>query len=616
MISGLLLASRLPFCLFGVILFFVTHRYLVDFGLTNILSGVSLFLLFWGTLISFLAGKQAQGKQQGPYAEIFFIKASWHLLVFFGACLFLLYSALMGDQTTPETFLEKAALSAWLLCFILGLFIGLGVEYASSHAGKNQEAESAGVKRVAFLWAKMGTILAIITCINFAGVKLDKLWDLSYLKTAKPGESTLKMVTSLTEEVEVGIFYSRTNEVWPFINRYFVELAEVNENLIIRHLDKELHPLEAEDFKVSRNGHVVLKKGDKKEKIDVGTNIKRARTKIKKMDQLFQKAFLKLTEKKKVAYFTSGHGEMTWNKTSRQPKRSIRAVELLLKSQNFTLKYFGSKDGSFERVPDDASLVVIAGPSQNFLKEEITVLETYITSGGRLLILQDLSFEGEEDLVGVIKTEDNPLASMIAKFGIAYIKEYIADDRKFVTDSRTAIDKWFLYTNIFDSHESVANLSKYDDKAQVLFMQSGHFQITKNQQWKTSEVVRSLASSFADTNKSKSFDKTEKRKSYVLGVAAEKAGTAKNQPASKLVLFADATVMSDYVMRNPGNQLLLVDAVRWLTDTSNQSGTINSEEDVKIRHSREEDLFVFHGSIWGAPFLILLIGFLVNRKRK
>ena len=58
------------------------------------------------------------------------------------------------------------------------------------------------------------------------------------------------------------------------------------------------------------------------------------------------------------------------------------------------------------------------------------------------------------------------------------------------------------------------------------------------------------------------------------------------------------------------------DAFRWLTDRMNTSGALESEEDVRIQHSKSRELVVFHSSIYLAPALILMLGFFVNRRKK
>src|SRR5690606_3240126 len=125
-------------------------------------------------------------------------------------------------------------------------------------------------------------------------------------------------------------------------------------------------------------------------------------------------------------------------------------------------------------------------------------------------------------------------------------------------------DHWFLFSNVFTSHASVASLARHDERVAILAYQTGHFEVTPNAgAWRAAETVRSLSDTFADLNRNFVFDaKEEKRQAYVMGAAAER--TAGEGRRSRVLVFGDATVASDAVLRNPGNLLYLADGMKWL----------------------------------------------------
>jgi hypothetical protein len=82
-------------------------------------------------------------------------------------------------------------------------------------------------------------------------------------------------------------------------------------------------------------------------------------------------------------------------------------------------------------------------------------------------------------------------------------------------------------------------------------------------------------------------------------------------------VLADADAFSDFVMGEVmGNQILFVDAVRWLVGEESFSGPPNTEEDVRIQHTKQEDLVWFYASIFGAPGLVLAAGVFVSRRSR
>ena len=83
---------------------------------------------------------------------------------------------------------------------------------------------------------------------------------------------------------------------------------------------------------------------------------------------------------------------------------------------------------------------------------------------------------------------------------------------------------------------------------------------------------------------------------------------------SRLMVFSDATMVSDPILLNPGNQLAVVDSVSGWLDRL-KLWVKSSEEDIKIQHSKSRDLLVFHGSIYLVPLIVLLFGFMANRRK-
>jgi hypothetical protein len=73
--------------------------------------------------------------------------------------------------------------------------------------------------------------------------------------------------------------------------------------------------------------------------------------------------------------------------------------------------------------------------------------------------------------------------------------------------------------------------------------------------------------------------------------------------------------LSDLVLSNwVPNQMLFVDVMRWLVGEESYSGQINSEEDVRIEHTKQQDLAWFYSTIFGVPAAVLGIGLFARRR--
>jgi hypothetical protein len=152
-------------------------------------------------------------------------------------------------------------------------------------------------------------------------------------------------------------------------------------------------------------------------------------------------------------------------------------------------------------------------------------------------------------------------------------------------------------------------------------------------------AVRAPSSTFEDHNKNYRYDDgSEKRDSYGIAAAVtlpvegsakppepKKDDKGKDKdiptvaPPSEMRAFvlADADAITDLAMSNfMTNQLLVVDATRWLGGEESFAGEVNTEEDVKIEHTQKKDLVWFYSTIFGAPALVLGLGLSYSRKSR
>jgi LPXTG-motif cell wall-anchored protein len=87
-------------------------------------------------------------------------------------------------------------------------------------------------------------------------------------------------------------------------------------------------------------------------------------------------------------------------------------------------------------------------------------------------------------------------------------------------------------------------------------------------------------------------------------------------PELRLIAVGDSDMISDKVLRNPGNAYFLVDAVKWLGGEEEYMGKTSSEEDVRIMHTRKEDQLWFYLTIFGVPALVLGGGIFYTYRRR
>ena len=65
-----------------------------------------------------------------------------------------------------------------------------------------------------------------------------------------------------------------------------------------------------------------------------------------------------------------------------------------------------------------------------------------------------------------------------------------------------------------------------------------------------------------------------------------------------------------------GNQIMFVDAMRWLVGEQSMQGLPNTEEDVRIEHTKQGDLGWFYAIIFGVPGLVVGAGVFMTRRSR
>ena len=102
-------------------------------------------------------------------------------------------------------------------------------------------------------------------------------------------------------------------------------------------------------------------------------------------EEAFTNALIRLTRKtRKVLYFITGHGEPSPTDTG-DNGYSLAADQL--HQQHYVVQQLSLVEE--QRVPDDAAVVMIAGPQRDLSDLEHQVLQAFLNHGGRLLLMLD-----------------------------------------------------------------------------------------------------------------------------------------------------------------------------------------------------------------------------------
>ncbi|HEX4421300.1 MAG TPA: Gldg family protein [Kofleriaceae bacterium] len=452
--------------------------------------------------------------------------------------------------------------------------------------------------------------------------------DVSYFKTSSPGEASRNIVSSASDPIKVLLFFPDTNEVKNQVKSYFDALAGATGKVAVELHDRLVDAELAGKYKVTKDGTVVLVRGtgdkEKSQTIDIDPDIAKARSstsKLRNLDREVNTTLLKLMRDKRKAYLLVGHGELNDRDSMPAelkgtiPDRQVTLFKRRLTDLNFEVKNLGALDLAKE-VPDDATMVVVFGPTVPLSEGEWDTLSRYLDRGGRLMLILDPLGAGS-------------LGPLEAKLGVKMVPGHLSDDRVFLSSGRGAgkvADYRRTVTNQFSPHPSTTSLSRISADQGIQLIDSGALEelpaAAKPDAPKKTVTIRSLDTSYMDQNDNFKLDDNEKRQRWPLAEAIE--GKPGSKDGYRVLVFADANLFVDLFGRNPlgqpvialGSHTLLDDSVKWLAGDEALVGDVVSEDDKPIQHTKNEDVVWFTLMIIGAPIIVLTLGLVGTTRRR
>ena len=595
-----------------------------------VLTGLGFMLVLGTTFLRMLATFKSTGKRRQVERTLLFchLGVMVALLGYFATTGFGLELLGLDDLAAKsKSRFTTATTVLWAIVMLVSLVpmlmaeISLGisqrnrVELASGDDATAATVDSfrVGAMTTSGLTIALAAALLMVTCDVAKQRNIRR--DVSYFKTSSPGTATVNMVKSISEPLKVLLFFPEVNEVKQEVRDYFETLGSATGNVEIEEHDKVISSRLAEQYKVQKEGTIVLVRGEKHELILVSDDMKKARrNELRTFDSKVQQAAMKVIRSKRIAYLTVGHGEVNDPASisplhAKDPNASATLVKKILGVLNYQVKDLGAGGGLATTIPDDATIVLMLAPRTPLLDEELGAIDRYLAGGGSALLVLDPQRKAT-------------LGMLEGRLGVHFDATRLADDKRPRRQRGTIADNIVLEAREFSSHASVTSLSRHGNRDGLPMVLAGSlvdaaFTDAGASKPKRTYVIQSSKSTFADVNENFMFDKdSEKRAQFNLAAAIEDpSAKPADAPADakdagmRVMVFADAEVFLDLIQgRVPLAQFMFADAIKWLGGEENFAGTTISEKDKRIEHTRNEDAVWFYGSIVGAPLLVLGFG--------
>lgn len=415
--------------------------------------------------------------------------------------------------------------------------------------------------------------------------------DWTYGSRNSLSDSSIQLLKSMPDPVSVNIYLpdqaSARQAVDELFKRYQRHKPDFNYRLLNPDLDIEL----AKADNISRYGQVVIKYKNKIEKLD-SVN-----------ESLLGNALSRLSrEQLPHAVFIQGHGER--NLLS-QDNTGFSKLATALGEKGFKVSPHNLLSGP---LPEDTSIVVLAGPVRAYLAGETERLQQYIKAGGNLLWLRDPDNNSELEALS---------SDLHLSYGSGILVDADPELRATLRIEHPATIAVLQY-----NLHPITKQIPYN----TLFMlaSSVDFVPTDKSDWQGTTLFSSRESTWTETGTLLSKEiKFEKNKGDRLGPlpmaqALQRTNVFQaNNKTQRVVVVADSDFLANNYLGAAANLMLGENIFNWLSrDEQLLSFEIKSAPDLNLQLSDSQVSFIGLTFLVLMPAGLLLVGFIIWRKRR
>jgi len=422
-------------------------------------------------------------------------------------------------------------------------------------------------------------ILAVVAFLVFQN---NQRWDLTEDQQNTLALETLDTLKSLAEPVQARAFYTarvNSEQARTLLDQYkFNSEGKFDYQFI----DPEQDPIAAQQANITRDATVVLVMGERQEPVSLVS------------ERELTGALVRLISDEQVGvYFLTGHGEKDPDGSG---DNSYSQLKTTLEDKNYrvgTLNLLATN-----AIPEDARVIVIAGPNKPLTQGEVDQLKGFLSRGGSLVIM-------EEPLpVTEFGEAPDPLATWLEEsLGIRLGEDVVVD----LTSQQPFVAWAFQYGN-HPITEKMLGMGTYfptTRSAQGLGAPDGYTQtvlvLTADQAW----AETSLEMLQLQNQEIKPDEGVDLIGQVPLAVASQNA-----TGAERVVVFGDSEFATNANFTSFGNGDLIVNSIDWAAEQE-QLISLTPKDPVQrvlLAPQRYTMGLVLFSSVFLLPLLLLVAG--------
>jgi ABC-type uncharacterized transport system involved in gliding motility auxiliary subunit len=379
--------------------------------------------------------------------------------------------------------------------------------------------------------------IVILGLLNVLGSRYQSKIDLTANKQFTLSDQSVKIAEALPQPVHVTGWLTSTDSRKQDFQTLLSDYSNRSSGkLSFEFIDPEARPGDAVAAGITATGTIVYQMGDKKQN-STGTTEKDIST-----------ALVKLERPQKTVYFTTGHGERSLDGFGPQDYGTIKQG---LQNDNFTVNPLNLV--TQRTVPDDASAVIIAGPTNPFLQEEQDALKAYVDGGGKLVILEGPNSKAD-------------FSNILQNYQVSFAGNVVVDPAKSVPQ-----DPRVIVVDSYQTHavtQDLRDLTFFPLTTNITFPSSPPTGVT------VTPLAQSSNASWGNTNPQQIQQQaTDPKGPLALAVAIDASSSTSGSTSGgggRVVLIGSPDLISNNSLQQvPGNQTLFLNATNWAAQQDN-----------------------------------------------
>src|ERR1700734_257318 len=262
-------------------------------------------------------------------------------------------------------------------------------------------------KYAAYATVYIIVIIAVLVVANFLANRYNKSYDATANKRFTLSDQTKKLVGELKQDVTIS-YFARANEMQgakDLLDRY----QNLSPKVHVQYVDLLKNPTLARAQNVTREGEAL---------ISVGTRREDAKT----FDEEGVTGALirALKGGEREVCVVSGHGEHRLDDSSQSD--GFSGFQSVVAKDNYKVQSVNLQEKA--EVPADCTVLVVGGPTGDYIQPEVDAIKKYVEGGGRALFMLDPPLK-----LGRKQISDNQaLTGLLESWGVTPDKDLLLDE--------------------------------------------------------------------------------------------------------------------------------------------------------------------------------------------